>query len=247
MNRLFLPFHRPTWSLVGLLVLGGCASGPIPTLTVYGTPHSFVRLETDPSLEQEAGHSHPADISTERMASVLRGIMVEEPWTRVPFYDDMNTPHLHAALSEDEVVFLAPLLSLALQKATPEELVTFYRSIRVSGTRREVTSGGLFINGEELHLVLSNLRSNTHYSADVGVVDTEDDRMTPMRSISPQTGKLFFLPDSANRDARPEGISRLFYQDRRLLVVLYKTLQPGSPTRPQALSSPSAPTPSRPR
>lgn len=245
MNRLRLSSWRHTWRFLGLLVVSGCTTASIPTLTVYETPHSFVRLETDPSVQREAGHSHPASISTEQMAVVLRGIMVQEPWTRVPFYDDLRTPRQHAAFSEGEVEFLAPQLSLALRKATPEELVTFYRSTRASGATREVTSGGVFVSGVELHVVLSNLRSSTHHSADIGVADTEDDRLAPMRSIAPQTGKLSFSPESASRDAAPEGMNRFFHQDRRTLIVLYKMLQPGALTQPQPLAAP--PTPSRPR
>lgn len=247
MNRLRLSSRQYPWLFLGLLVLSGCATASIPTLTVYETPHSFVRLETDPSVLQEAGHNHPASISAEQMASVLRGIMVQEPWTRVPFYDDMSTPRQHAAFSEGEVEFLAPLLSLALRKATPEELVTFYRSTPASGTKREVTSGAVFVSGAELHVVLSNLRSSTHHSADIGMADTEDDRLVPMRSIAPQTGKLSFSPASASRDAAPEGMSRFFYEDRRTLIVLYKMLQPSALTQPQTLAAPQAPIPSRPR
>jgi hypothetical protein len=135
---------------------------------------------------------------------------------------------------------LAPLLSLALQTATPEEIVTFYRSTRLSGMGREVTSGGLFVKGEELHIVLSNLRSVTNYAADIGVADYEDDRLVPMRSIAPQTGKLSFTPESASRDAAPAGLSRFFHQDRRKIIVLYEALEPRAPTHPLPPVSPPA-------
>jgi hypothetical protein len=176
------------------------------------------------------------------MAAILHGIVVQEPLTRVPLYDDMSTPRRHPAFTEDAVEFWAPLLSLALRTATPEELVTFYQSTRVSGTRREVTSGGLFVDGDELHIILSNLRSGTHYAGDIGVADTEDDRLAPMRSIAPQVGKLSFLPDSASRDAAPLGMSRVFYEDRRELIVLYKTLQLDPPeAKGEASPDPATP------
>jgi hypothetical protein len=163
------------------------------------------------------------------MATVLRGIIVQEPLTRVPLYDNLSTPRRHAAFTEDAVEFWAPLLSLALRTATPEELVTFYQSTRLSGIRREVTSGGLFVDGDELHVILSNLRSSTHYTGDIGVADTEDDRLTPMRSLAPQVGKLAFSPESASRDATPVGMSRVFHEDQRELIVLYKTIKPDPP------------------
>jgi hypothetical protein len=163
------------------------------------------------------------------MASALRGIVVQEPLMRLPLYDDLSMPRRHPAFTEEEIEYWAPLLTAALSKATPEEIVTFYRSVRISRTKREVTSGGIFLDGEELHIILSNLRSGTQYTADIGVTDTEDDRLTPIRSIAPQVGKLAFSPQAASRQAAPAGISRLFHEDRRELVVLYKSLQPDVP------------------
>lgn len=210
---------------MGLLVLGGCASGPIPTLTIYETPQSFVRLETDPSLGQEAGHSHPADITNEQMEAVLRGIIVQEPMTRLPLYDDLSQPRRHPAFTEKEVSFFASLLVLAVKKATPEELVAFYETRPLSGTSREVTSGGLFVRGDELHVILANYRSPTHYNADIGVADTADDRLVPMRAIAPQRGKLDFEPRSAKREEADAALDKFLRPDKRELIVLYRSLQ----------------------
>jgi hypothetical protein len=210
-------------------MLGGCASGPIPTLTIYETPQSFVRLETDPSLEQETGHSHPAYIPTERMAAVLRGIVVQEPLTRLPLYDDLSIPHRHPAFSESAIEFLAPLLRLALSKATPDELVTFYQSQPLSGMKREVTSGGIFLDGEDLHIVLSNYRSQTLSSGDTSSADTMDDRLTPLRSLAPQKGALSFEPSEFQRPADPISLASLFHWDRRELIIHVNRL-PLTPT-----------------
>ena len=210
-------------------MLSGCASGPIPTLTIYETPQSFVRLETDPSLGQESGHSHPADISTEQMAAVLRGIVVQEPLTRLPLYDDLSIPRRHPAFNENAIEFWAPLLRLALSKATPDELVTFYQSQPLSGMKREVTSGGMFLDGEELHVVLSNYRSQTHSNGDPGSADTMDDRLTPLRSLAPQKGTLYFEPSEFQRPADPISIARLFHWDRRELIIYVNRL-PLTPT-----------------
>jgi hypothetical protein len=229
MGRLSERTFPRSWPSLAVVALVGCTQPQFTTYSIYDTPHAFVHLQVDRTLEPEAGHSHPASVSTDQMAAVLRGIVVLEPLTRMPIYDDLSTPRRHRAFAEDAVEFWAPLLTLALRTATPEELVTFYQSTRVSGTRREVTSGGLFVDGDELHVVLSNLRSSTHYTADIGVADTEDDRLTPMRSIAPQRGKLAFSPESASRDPAPGGMGRVFYEDRRELIVLFKTIQPDPP------------------
>lgn len=153
------------------------------------------------------------------MATALRGIIVQEPLTRLPLYDDLSIPRRHPAFSESEIEFWAPLFRLALSKATPDELVTFYQSQPLSGMKREVTSGGLFLDGEELHVVLSNYRSHTLSSGDTSSADTMDDRLTPLRSLAPQKGALSFEPSEFQRPADPTGIASLFHWDQRELVI----------------------------
>lgn len=222
------------------LLCYGCAAPHITTLTLYETPQAFVRLETDPTVGSgPPQHSHPAKIHPEIMAAALAGIVIEDPVTRFPLYDDLSQPRRRQALTDEEIARFAPLLSLGLEKATPEEVVTFYESVRRGGGRREVTSGGMFVAGDELHVLLSNLRSDPHYVADVGVADQQDDRLTPMRSLAPQQGKLSFHPAAAAKDPAPSGIGRLFHWDRREVVILYRMLEP----RPLDRSGASAPAP----
>lgn len=227
MNRLHAGWFRHGWCALWIYTLIGCSPTQFTTLTIYETPQSFVRLEVDRTLDPGTGHSHPSNISSEQMATVLRGITIEEPLTRIPFYDDLSVSRRHPAFSDRDVEFWAPLLSLALRKATADEIVTFYQSTKISGTSREVTSGGVFVDGDTLHIVLSNLQSGTHATADIGVADTQDDRLSPMRSIAPQQGKLMFVPETARVDEAPDGLARVFRADRRELIVLYKTLLSG--------------------
>lgn len=237
MNRLLGILFCRGWCAIWVAAFVGCAPTQFTTLMIYETPQSFVRLEVDRTLEPETGHSHPSDISSEQMAAVLRGITIQEPVTRIPFYDDLSVPRTHRAFDDQAVAFWAPLLSLALSKATKDELVTFYQSTKISGTpRREVTSGGAFVEGDKLHLILSNLRSSTHVTADLGIVDTQDDQLTPMRSIAPQRGKLLFVPESALVEEGKDGWIRVFREDRRELIVLYKTVLLNEPESPASVS-----------
>ena len=219
MNPSLVFFRFPAWFSLGFTALAGCSSGQFPTLTIYETPNAFVRLQADPTVGQNSGHRHPADISTERMAAVLRGIVVQEPMTRLPLYDDLSIPRRHRAFDEDAVIFWAPLLSLAFSKAMPEEVVTFYQSRRLSGVNREVTSGGMFLDGEDLHVLLSNYRSDTHSTADIGVADTLDDRLTPLHSLAPQKGMLSFEPAEFQQATELKGTGTLFHWDRRELIL----------------------------
>ena len=153
------------------------------------------------------------------MATVLRGIMIQEPLTRLPFYDDLSIPRRHRAFSEEAVAFWAPLLRLGLNKATPEEVVTFYQSKQLAFMKREVTSGGLFLDGEKLHVVLSNYRSETSSTADSGMADNQDDRLTPLRSLAPQKGILHFEPREFQVRPDDDGLAALFQWDKRELII----------------------------
>ena len=225
-----LPHAFSVAAAVGLTA--ACASGQFTTATIYDTPTAFVRLELDRTVETGHAHSHPLSLTPAQIAAVLGGIIYEEPWAKLPFYDDTSLPHRHPALTEKEIAFFAPLLASALNKATPEEIVTFYESIDLSGTSREVTSGGIFIEGDTLHIVLGNYRSHTHDSADFGAADTIDDRLTPLRALAPQRGLLDFEPRTTLQPSSPGMLATLFRTPRRELIIRYKTVPPRAPVAP---------------
>jgi hypothetical protein len=209
-----------------LVFAAGCAAKQFTTATLYDTPHAFVRLEADPATGQEAVHSHPVAATPEQIAAVLDGVTIDEPRTRMPIYDNMSIPRHHRAFDENTIAFLAPLLALGLAQATPEEVITFYLSKDRSGGSREVTSGGLFMQGEDLHFVLANYRSPTNYMSDFGAADTADDRLTPMRSMAPQRGRLGFEPASAVRMRTSNVFSRMFQAQEWELIIAFKQLAP---------------------
>jgi len=222
--------------ILGLPALCACAPTEFSTLTLYESPHSFVRLEANHDLGKAERYSHPASVPVDRMTAVLRGIIVEAALTRMPVYDDLSVPRRHPAFTEEQVAFWAPLLSVALSKATAEEVVTFYQTRQISGVRREVTSGGLFIEGEELHFILTNVQAKTHTIADVGTPDTMDDRLTPLRPIAPQRGTVDFEPAQYGRPARSGGlIGGLFHWERRELIILVNRLPVDQPATPASL------------
>jgi hypothetical protein len=215
-------------ALVGVGLIGACSPGQFTTVTIYDTPTRYVRLEFDRTVKKGAEHSHPISLTPEQIAAVLSGVRINEPLAKLPLYDDTSLPRVHPAFTDREVAFLAPLLALALSKATPEEVVTFYETRYISALAREVTSGGAFVQGDELHVILANYRSHTNYRADVGVAQTQDDRLTPMQSLAPQRGRLDFEPHSAKREQPVGVLAKLFQWDRRELAILYKQLPPRS-------------------
>jgi hypothetical protein len=220
--------------LVGAGLLNACSPRQFTTITIYDKPDAYVRLEFDRTVKKGTEHSHPVSLRPEQLAAVLAGVRIEEPLALVrgDILQRDSIPPIHSVFSANDIVFFAPLLTLALSKATPEEVVTFYQSRPISAITREVTSGGLFIQGEELRLILANYRSNTHYMADMGVAETQDDRLTPLQSLAPQGGRLSFEPKSAKQETPSGNFESLFHRDQRELRVLYKQLPPRPVVQP---------------
>lgn len=212
-----------------LLGLTACQTRPIPAEAIYEDPSQFVRLTVDYSVG--GGHSHPASITTEEMSAVLSGVMIEEPTSLIPSLPlpgKNHEPPRHPAFSVAEVAFLAPLLVKGLESANPDEIVTFYRIIQQPGTIDHVTSGGLFIHGNELHFLLSNYRSPTRYPPDAETMRYVDGRLTPLQSIAPQETKLGFHPMSAVTPPQRSLLKNPFRPERREIVVLFKKLTGGA-------------------
>lgn len=220
---------------VSTTLIAACGPTQFTTVTIYETPARYVRLEFDQSVKKGSEHSHPISLTPEQVAAVLGGVKIMEPLAKLPIYDDTSVPRVHPAFTDKEIAFFAPLLAQALGKAMPEEVVTFYQTRDVSVLTREVTSGGLFVRDDELHLILANYRSHTHYRADLGVAETQDDRLTPMKSLAPQSGRIDFEPYSAKREQSAGGLEKLFQWDRREVTVLYKQLPPHPLSQPGSI------------
>jgi hypothetical protein len=172
-------------------------------------------------------HSHPANITTDEMTAVLSGVIIEEPTSltqSLPFLSKNEEPR-HPAFSAAEIEFLSPLLVQGLEAAKPEEVVTFYRIVQQPGSGEHVTSGGVFINGDKLHFILSNYRSPTRYPPDAETMRYVDGRSTPLQPIVPQETKLDFQPAHAVVPRRQGVLKNPFRPNRREIVVLFKTLR----------------------
>ncbi|MCP9438647.1 MAG: hypothetical protein NNA20_03520 [Nitrospira sp.] len=181
------------------LGLTACQTQHTITQAIYESPTRFVRLEIDHTVGGD--HSHPAYVTTDEMAAILGGLVINEPSKLIPsipfFSEKDKEPPRHLAFTASEIGFFAPLLVQALKAASPEQVITFYQATQQTTVIRRVTSGGMFVKGDTLHLIISNYRAETHYSPDPGTADTYDDRLMPLRSISPLRVKLDFEPASA--------------------------------------------------
>lgn len=168
---------------------------PLYSYLVYENPTSFVRLEVSPWVDQDLPqtlNTHPATLSRRQMEEALRGLRVREHRSG-PIRWFRGLADQEPALSEEEIELLAPRLLEGLELAVPQELVTFYISHPVNATKREVTSGGVYVKDGHLHIIVSNHRTNYEIPP-AGMIY---DRRYPLFSLAPLDVDLLYESEDA--------------------------------------------------
>jgi hypothetical protein len=80
-----------------------------------------------------------------------------------------------------------------LGQATKEEIVTFFETAHIDSEHDLTTSGGLFVAGGNLHVVLSNFSVETRAWQDNERYEASY-RNRPLEQMDPQPGRLLFEP-----------------------------------------------------
>ena len=179
-----------------LIAVSGCETNPkFLTVTIYDSPQQVVRLQAISDANNGEGFSHPLDLSTEHMEQILRGLYVEIDNATLPLFNLGNQPVRRRAFSDREVAFFAPLFVQGLRQATPEEVVTFFETTEISSLHRLTTSGGLFVSGNNLHVLMSNHGVKTQIWQDNDSYEAPF-RLRPLEPIDPEPGQLIFEPST---------------------------------------------------
>ena len=215
-----------------LVALAGCAVPQVPSRVIYEDPVSFVRLEPDPFFLPEwppSANSHPATISPDLIARILKGFRVREhrPWLLVKI---MGEAPWEPAFREEEVEVLAPRLAEALAQARPNEIVTYYLSRPLTSIKREITSGGVYLKQNELHFILGNRRIIYGIPA-YGMVY---DRRYPTRPTAAKGFDLVFDPSSAVVKQESSIWDRWLGLEKDEMVINLQKLAPSPPVTASA-------------
>lgn len=188
----FTPHPLPLTLL--FLFLAACAIPQVPSRIIYEDSTNFVRLEHDEEVTDipTTRHSHPVILPVEQMSSLLGGLSIQEHriWIQQMIF---GPAPVEAVFTPQEIALLAPRLTEALARANANERVVFYLSHPQSSIKREVTSGGLYVKGNQLHFILGNHRIVYGIPA-YGMVY---DRRYPMLPTGPKAFDLrFSVPDA---------------------------------------------------
>jgi Short C-terminal domain len=120
----------------------------------------FVRLQgPSPGLRQDRvpNFSHPFTLSSEEWKIILSSLRVRRQGDPVVFFSLPKGP-VSEALTHEEVDYLSRTLSQAFAQAQPTEWVVFGLSRPGAPDVSEITTGGWFMEGSHLHLLLANYR-----------------------------------------------------------------------------------------
>ncbi|MFO0770725.1 MAG: hypothetical protein U0173_07295 [Nitrospiraceae bacterium] len=148
-----------SWVILSLL---GCAGPVIQGRIIEQGPHDIIRLDREQSDSQSgARFDHPSLWTPEDMSAILARLLLED---RVGFMDSPKPPR--PVFSPEDIRRLSPLFSAALSQATPSEWVSFVIKEEPAGGQIMLTSGGLFLTGGRLHIVLANHRAATSVASE---------------------------------------------------------------------------------
>ena len=164
--------------LIGItLALSACATGPELDVTIHESNRGAVYVER--IFDRSFRAAHPVTLSADTMALVLRGVTVKED--RGLFGNIiMGRPGAVRVFRDEDIQFLAPLLSEGLTRAASDQQVGF-RVIQPG--MNDLAKGSLYAYGQSLYLTVPWL--------------------TPLSSTGAGAPALpptiFFTPESAKR------------------------------------------------
>lgn len=265
--------HRPharstsprIWAALAILFAGylaGCGLLSPHRTPLYDGPQGAVLLENVPERGATAGFrstvgldaAHPVILEPNVVAAALQGIQIKTSSSLGSLLDTSGPPT--PVFSEEDIAFLAPLISTALTKATPAQFVRFRlhrpstevgpveRIGAAAGSappatgRAEQTSGALYVYGRSLHFTLTEYRYSPERPETVHMAN---------RKITDPTGLtgrvVSFIPAAALRSDSYRRAVLPLSDDLPSLVIDYQALHAVGQTRPAQPTMPSAPTP----
>lgn len=222
-----------------LLAVIGCAGPALTSRVVQEEPSWFVRLDSYQNGDRSPlRYEHPGTWTVEELSAILSRLLLED---RVGLMDSSRPPR--PVFSSEEITLLAPAIKDSFQKARPNEWIAFSLSTP-SGSGLAVTSGGMFLAGSRLHVVVANHRTPlAHDSQEFARV-----RANPFYSAKGSGGTLvfessrFMMGTQANwSGGHRASASELILDHRAFLSFLTLTNATPTPLKAADSSTPTLP------
>lgn len=245
-HRLFV-----IYLLIGSVVASsGCSTGPEVDVTIHESPQGAVYLERISDRSFQA--AHPIRIDSNTIALVLRGVLVRSnQGVLQKLLSGKSDTQL--AFSDEDVAYLAPLISDGLMRAASDQQVGFrieqiglpgYSETAGAGVGsseppltlrpRESTSGSIYAYGRSLYLTLTQYRYRPEPATTINMANR---RLPDTSGLVNHT--VLFEPESAKR---PESYRNARSTDATVAID-YEFLASLPASSGAPASVPSAPTP----
>ena len=182
------------------------------------TPSLLVGLASSPhgASEAETRHDHPVEWTTGDLQAVLKRLAIQEGSGLMD-----SSRRQQEVFSQEDLTHLIPALQQTFKIARPSDWIVFAvwgSSEKTQGL--EVTSGGIFLQDQELHILLANHRER---------VSSEEDgiqaiRKNPFHALREVKRSLLFYPTSYVRASRNNWIMSGFESPVSELILDYQAL-----------------------
>jgi hypothetical protein len=219
-------------SVVAFSVLSTACTTVIPSpVSVQEDSNRFVRIEGrygDERRKRDTRFEHPFILTAPEWERLLADIQVQSRKDTLIFTTAKNPPE--SAFSPEQVAYLSQGLQQAFSRAHPDEFVVFGISESRSPSLAEITTGGWFIEGQRLHLVLANYRHS------VSMKHIRDQLwQDPLYSNASPSYEIVPGPDQSL--GREKGLVGLLSAEAPELLIDYKAQLARTPVpAPSALS-----------
>jgi hypothetical protein len=218
-----------------LAALSSCSISP-PPIPIHDDPALLVAVAYDPHAG--TGHSHPATVSSDMVTAVLRGLQLQGRDV-VGALGLLGEDHGTLVFIDRTVLAgLVPHLVDGLAKASSRDLVTFHLVQRDSQRAPLITSGGMFLRGRHLYVILANGRTSPS-SIQYETTYEPNTRSNPLVPIARFKFKAGFQPADtriATSEAKKMDGWEGYLDESKVVVVdlerLAKSLPPPSAVEP---------------
>ena len=222
-----------------LLLCIGCAEPALTNRVVQEEPSWFVRLDSYQSADRSPlRYEHPGTWTVEELSAILSRLLLED---RVGLMDSSRPPR--PVFSSEEITLLTPAIQDSFQRARPNEWVAFSLSTP-NGSGFAVASGGMFLAGARLHVVVANHRTPLAQDSE----EFARVRANPFYSVRGSGGTLVFESAKFVMGTQPNwsgghraSASELILDHRDFLLFLTLTNATAAPLRATGSSMPALP------
>lgn len=201
----------------------GCAGPVFVTKAVEDEPSLLVGL-TSYHEESEAAairHDHPVEWLKADLQAILKRLVIQE---KGGLMDSSGPPR--AVFSPEDITKLIPALHETFKIARPSDWIVFAvwgASEKSQGL--EVTSGGMYLQDQRLHIILANHRERVSSEED-GIQGIHSN---PFRALRDVKGMLMFYPTSYVIASRNNWIIGGFQSPVSELILDYQALLATNP------------------